>query len=64
MRLVRRGQPHEEIALRAYGIFFHRGSIHGWDLHDWLQAERGLLKESKRKPRRPKKSDLAALTGQ
>jgi hypothetical protein len=55
---------HEEIADRAYQIYLQRGSIHGWDLDDWLQAERELLKESKKKPGRPKKSDLAALAVQ
>jgi len=47
--------PHEGIALRAYYIFLERGSIHGWNLDDWLQAERELLKESKKRPGRRKK---------
>jgi Protein of unknown function (DUF2934) len=65
-RLVKRTSPrivslpHEEIGLRAYEIFLQRGSIHGWDLDDWLQAERELLHESKR-PARRKKSELAGL---
>ena len=30
----------EEIARRAYEIFQSRGSDHGRDFEDWLQAER------------------------
>ena len=51
--------PHEEIALRAYEIYLQRGSVHGQDLDDWLQAERETLKESKTKPGRRKKPELA-----
>ena len=50
--------PHEEIALRAYYAFLERGSVHGWDLDDWLQAERELVKESKKKRGRREKSEL------
>ena len=33
-------QPqHAEIAQRAYEIFIERGSAHGNDVGDWLQAE-------------------------
>jgi hypothetical protein len=41
---VRRA-THEEIARRAYEIFEHRGRVHGYDLDDWLQAERDLRGE-------------------
>jgi Protein of unknown function (DUF2934) len=34
---------HEHIARRAYEIFEHRGRVHGYDLDDWLLAERELL---------------------
>lgn len=34
----------EEIERRAYEIFVARGSVHGGDLDDWLQAERELRK--------------------
>lgn len=30
----------EEIELRAYQIYVSRGAVHGFDLEDWLQAER------------------------
>jgi len=53
--------PREEIALRAYHIFLQRGSIHGWDVDDWLAAERELLGESKSKPVKRKKSEIADL---
>jgi hypothetical protein len=36
---------HEEIARRAYEIFEQRGSKHGHDVDDWLQAERALRGE-------------------
>lgn len=32
----------EEIKQRAYVLFLARGSAHGHDLEDWLQAEREL----------------------
>lgn len=34
---------HERIALRAYALYEERGSRHGWDLQDWLDAEREIL---------------------
>ncbi len=34
-----------EIADRAYSLFLRRGSAHGADLEDWLQAEQELLQE-------------------
>lgn len=33
---------HEEIAIRAYALFEQRGCRHGYDLDDWLDAEREL----------------------
>ena len=32
----------EDVARRAYEIFEARGAQPGWDLDDWLQAEREL----------------------
>ncbi len=32
----------EEIARRAYEIYKTRGGTHGYDIEDWLQAEREL----------------------
>jgi hypothetical protein len=34
---------HDDIAARAFERFVERGSGHGHDLEDWLQAERELL---------------------
>jgi hypothetical protein len=34
--------PEEEIRRRAYGIYLERGEQPGFDLDDWLQAEREL----------------------
>jgi hypothetical protein len=33
------------IAVRAHELFVQRGSIHGRDLDDWLQAEAALQRE-------------------
>jgi len=39
----RRSQPtQEEIARLAYEVFGRRGSTHGHDVEDWLEAEREL----------------------
>jgi len=40
-------QPHDEptfeqIQVRAYEIYIQRGQIDGFDLNDWLQAEKEL----------------------
>ena len=32
-----------DIAARAYSLFLERGSAHGHDWEDWLQAEKELL---------------------
>jgi hypothetical protein len=31
-----------DVALRAYEIYESRGCLDGWDVDDWLQAEREL----------------------
>jgi hypothetical protein len=36
------GPTRKEIELRAYQIYAGRGAVHGFDLQDWLQAEREL----------------------
>ena len=36
------GPTRKEIELRAYQIYAGRGAVHGFDLEDWLQAEREL----------------------
>jgi hypothetical protein len=35
-------RSHEQIRLRAYGIYLERGGFPGNELDDWLQAEREL----------------------
>lgn len=50
---------HDAIALRAYEFFLQRGCTHGWDVEDWLQAERELLANGLKKPARGKKAALA-----
>ena len=40
---TRQGDPmREEIARRAYELYMARGGTHGYDIEDWLQAEREL----------------------
>jgi hypothetical protein len=34
---------HARIANRAYQLYLKRGADHGYDLDDWLQAEREIL---------------------
>lgn len=34
---------HDEIAAVAYELFKSRGCCHGWDLDDWLDAEKMVL---------------------
>ena len=36
---------HDEIASIAYELFESRGCVHGYDLDDWLNAERIVLVE-------------------
>lgn len=50
---------HPSIAIRAYNLFVQRGSTHGWDLDDWLQAEKELRGEHKDRPAKRKKAKPA-----
>ena len=52
------GPSQQSIAIRAYGLFVQRGSMHGLDLDDWLQAERELRREDNQKP--PKRGRVKA----
>jgi hypothetical protein len=36
----------EEIAARAYELYLQRGSIPGFEMQDWLQAEKELMAET------------------
>jgi hypothetical protein len=36
----------EEIAKRAYELYLQRGSLSGYELEDWLQAEAELIAAS------------------
>ncbi len=40
--LAGNGPTREQIAKRAYEIYRARGGTHGYDIEDWLQAEREL----------------------
>ncbi len=48
-----RGNPNLNalISERAYRIFEEKGYTHGHDLDDWLEAERQVLTEIKRRSR-------------
>jgi hypothetical protein len=37
----------DDIAQRAYAIYEQRGRVPGYDLNDWLQAERELINHDK-----------------
>jgi hypothetical protein len=37
--------PQEKIEFRAYRLYEERGRIQGFDLDDWLRAEREVLME-------------------
>lgn len=45
---VRKSPLTEDIELRAYQIYLGRGATDGYDLEDWLQAERQVLDELKK----------------
>ena len=44
----------EAIARRAYELFLERGSEHGHDVDDWLQAERELVEAARTRSRETK----------
>lgn len=35
----------KKIARRAYELYLKRGGVNGYDMEDWLQAEREILQE-------------------
>lgn len=41
--------PESLIAARAYERFIERGREHGHDLEDWLEAEREIAEEARRR---------------
>ncbi len=45
----RNGPTREQIARRAYEIYLTRGGTHGYDIEDWLQAERELRETRSRR---------------
>jgi Protein of unknown function (DUF2934) len=50
------GPSPAEIRQRAFEIHIERGGIHGCDLDDWLQAERGLQEKYKNNGKGTKKN--------
>jgi hypothetical protein len=40
--VIARALPHDQIAVRAFERFVERGYQHGFDVEDWLAAEREL----------------------
>lgn len=47
---------HEEIASRAYQRYLDRGSTDGYDIDDWLAAERELARERADQQQQPRRS--------
>jgi hypothetical protein len=47
---------HEEIAGRAYQRYLDRGSTDGYDIDDWLAAERELARERTDQQQPPRRS--------
>jgi len=43
VRAPRRAPTHDDIAVRAYGLFVRRHYEHGHDVEDWLIAEAELM---------------------
>lgn len=43
------GPSLEEIRLRAYGIYVERGGTNGQDVEDWLQAEKDLTQNIRKR---------------
>ena len=39
------GPTRDDIARRAYEIYLQRGGTHGYDIEDWLKAERELTRK-------------------
>jgi len=39
----KKGPTLDDVRNRAHELFLARGGIHGYDVDDWLQAERELL---------------------
>jgi hypothetical protein len=56
-----KGNPStDQIALRAYHIFLERGATPGNELEDWVRAERELIANSSRSPRKSRTKSLPA----
>ena len=62
---------HDEIAARAFERFLARGGVHGFEVEDWLEAERELIETRTRETaeavvpdplRRPIAAKLAGRT--
>jgi hypothetical protein len=47
----------EKIAECAYELFLKRGQIHGYDVEDWLEAERMVLAEMSAADSKPSKKN-------
>lgn len=45
-RVVKNQPTQEEISLRAYQIYLERGGIPGYELEDWMEAERQLVDQN------------------
>ena len=55
------GDIHERIAHKAYELYLQRGSEHGYDLDDWLTAERSVQEALLPTPATKPKSKAATI---
>jgi hypothetical protein len=56
----------ERVAMRAYEKWMQRGCVHGYDLQDWVEAEKELMEEQSRstsQTRSPQTPSQAAMPG-
>ena len=62
-KLSKNAPTAEEIRKRAFEIHIERGGIYGFDLDDWLQAERELQQEPKNNKKGSTKTKFLGVAG-
>jgi len=55
-------KPYEEIVKTAYDLYEKRGRVHGYDLEDWLEAERIVLERHAKEIKREANTVIATKT--
>jgi len=59
-RTAKTSPTREEISLRAYHIYLERSGAPGNELEDWIRAERELLGQAGKAPRKAEPKSIAA----